>query len=45
MMTEREQEIDASVDKHCSALSPHERDVLKSFLLENDSLMKDLAKL
>ena len=43
MMTERKQEIDASVDKHCSALSLHERAVFKSFLLENESLMKELA--
>ena len=43
MNADRKRDIDSSVDKHCSALSPHERDVLKSFLLENDSLMKDLA--
>ena len=42
-MTGREQEIDSSVDKHCSVLSQHERAVLKSFLLENDSVMKELA--
>ncbi|MCK4958300.1 MAG: hypothetical protein KAT00_02850 [Planctomycetes bacterium] len=45
MMSEREKEIDASVDNHCSALSLHERAVFKSFLLENESLMKELATL
>lgn len=41
----RVREIETRVDKNCSILSPQERATFKSFMIKNDSLMKELSKL
>ena len=41
----RKKEIQQSVEKHCSVLIPQERESFKEFMIENDDLMKELAKL
>ena len=44
MLNSRRKEIESNVDKHCSILSPQERASFKSFMIENDDLMKKLSK-
>ena len=44
LTNERKIEIERGVDKHCSILSPKERELFKSFMVENDDLMKSLSK-
>ena len=41
----RKKEIQQNVEKHCSVLTPQERESFKEFMIENDDLMKELAKL
>ena len=41
----RKREIQQSVEKHCSVLTPQERKIFKEFMIENDDLMKELARL